>query len=203
MSTANKKLLPLRDYSEHDVINMYAYDSTGLAGILVKVSVSDLDQQNYWDSSANVGQSFDGVLSKSFVNNNRVTAATSGDTALNILGLTLVDVRTVDDNGIPLFANKRGQAELAAVYSGETVPVVKKGLFSIRTSEVEGTPGIGKVVVPATGAAGKLAAVDASSVLATGYDVTAGTYPITAVLGKWLSGTGSRQGGYADFLLDL
>lgn len=203
MATQNKKLLPFRDYSEHDTINLYAYDSTGLAGILVKVSVSDLDQQNFWDSSADVGASYDGVYSKFFTNNNRVTAATSGDNKWSILGLTLRDVRTLDDNGIPTFANKQGLDALDAVQSGQTVPIVRNGLFSMRLADIEGTPGIGKVVVPATGTAGKLAAVDDSNIVFTGADVTAGVYPASSVLGKWISASGSRQGGYADFILDL
>lgn len=213
MATNNKILLPYRDYSEHEVVNDFALDTTGQAGKLVKVSVGNFDADNAWAQGQPVGgTSYDGVLSNFFTNSNKVTYATTGDSKWTALGITLVDTRITDDNQLPLWYAKRNLEELAAVYSGHSVPVVRRGRFSIKLSEVEGTPQVGYLVVPASGSAGKLAAVPATRIDHSG--VVAGVnkikttlqYAPEQVIGKWI-GTGNRvQGstsGYADFILDL
>lgn len=191
MSTQDKALLPYRDYDEHDVINEFALASTGLAGQLVKVSVSDPDADNFWSTNA-IGKEYDGVVSNLFDNPNKVAVATTGDTKYSILGITLCDTLTQDANGNNLVtANPRGLAERGAVYLGQSVPVAQRGRFSMRTDFIEGTPEPGKVVTVPTGAGKFVAAVDASSVTEE------------EILGRWISNAGTRQGGYADFTLNI
>jgi hypothetical protein len=202
MATQDKALLPYRDYDEHDVINEFALTATGLAGQLVKVSTSVPDNENYWSANA-VGASYDKVISNLFENPNKVAVATTGDTKYTILGITLCDTLTHDANGNNLVtANPRGLAERGAVYLGQTVPVAQRGKFSMRLAFIEGVPTPGKVVVPPTGAGKFLAAVDASAILATG-SPAAGSYKPEQVLGRWVTNTGSRQGGYADFTINI
>lgn len=209
MATNNKVILPYRDYSEHEVVNDFALDTTGQAGQLVKVSVGNFDTNSAWAQGQPVGgTSYQGVLSNFFVNSNKVTAVSSGDSVYTILGMTLVDTRITDDNGLPLWHAKRNLEELAAVYSGHSVPVVRRGRFSIKTSAVEGTIAVGSLVVPASGTAGKIAAIPSSRVW-TGAAAQVNTvqslkYLPSQVLGKFI-GTGSKgsASGYADFVLAL
>lgn len=192
MSTTNKALLPFRDYDEHDVINEFALDQTGLAGQLVKISVSEPDSENYWSSTA-IGATYNGVVSNLFSNPNKVTPAAAGDDKFVVLGMTLVDTLTQDANGNNLVtANPRGLAERGAVYLGQTVPVAQRGRFSMKLDYIEGTPTPGKAVTVPTGAGKFLAAVDVT-----------GVSNKEEILGRWVSNTGSRQGGYADFTLNI
>lgn len=201
----NRNLLPFRDYDEHDVVNLYSLDGTGLAGQLVKVSSLDLDNELVWSEGNPVGFDFgteQGVYSHRFVNPNKVVA-TEGDETKNdgILGLTLVDTREFDENGQKLILGHRRKAnELSSVLSGETVPVVTKGLFLIGSAGYVGAPAVGKVAVPWSGGEGKLYAADPTDLSELS---ETGDYTPEQVVGRWLSATGSRQDGYALLKLEL
>jgi hypothetical protein len=200
----NRNLLPLRDYDEHDVVNMYSLEGTGLAGQLVKVKNLDLDEELLWDRDQPVGADFSdlGIYSNRFVNPAKVTPTVNGDTIYDgILGLTLVDTREFDENGQKLILGHRRKAnENSAILSGETVPVITKGIFLIGSAGYVGTPAVGKVAVPHTGGAGKLYAADPTNTVEFG---PTGTYSEDQVVGRWLSATGSRQNGYALLKLEL
>ena len=58
-----------------------------------------------------------------------------------VLGMTLKDVRSVDENGYPLKFEPRKAAERDLIISGEAVPVVKRGVFLY--SGIEGSPVFG------------------------------------------------------------
>lgn len=205
MSTRkNRNLLPFRDYDEHDVVNLYSLDGTGLAGQLVKVQGLDLDNELLWSSSNPVGADFSdlGIYSQRFVNPAKVKATEGGETINSgVLGLTLVDTREFDENGQKLILGHRRKAnELSSVFSGETVPVVTKGIFMVGSAGYVGAPAVGKVAVPWTGGEGKLYAADPTN---TGEFGAGGTYQEDQVIGRWLSATGSRQDGYALLKLEL
>ena len=95
-------LRPFRQYSENDVVNLFAFsgDSTLVVkGLAVKV-VGD-----GWTNEANsspvetlgsVGASYNNVVSQRYGAKAKVAVAASGDA---ILGITLMDVRELDENG--------------------------------------------------------------------------------------------------------
>lgn len=127
-------LRPFRDYDEKDVLNLYTFSGQANAstvvnkGTLVKIVGdgwrSDTEPTeligSYGDFQVN------NVQAQRYGTPAKVTYCGSGD---NPIGLTLFDVRELDENGIPLKYNPRKAAELEACISGQTVPIVTKGIF--------------------------------------------------------------------------
>jgi hypothetical protein len=199
MSTQITRLLPFRDYSEHDVINMYSLDAvTGEAGSLVGVSSANLDNDPvtlgvdggaYLNTLGNAYSPYPSVPHK-------VTKVTA--TGQPILGILLRDVRSTDENGQSLQFDSVKRDELQCVLTGQAVPIAKRGRFMFANSAFAGgvTPAVNDSILPATN--GTLTGVTAPSAAQLPY-----------VVGKVL-GTGLRvseqdtdafAGGYA--LIDL
>ena len=139
---ANERLRPFRDYSEHEVVNLFAFgdDNVSLgttdvvyAGSVVKVKAPGWNNgQETQDMIGNVGAGYANTISHRW----GVTAEVeytdgAGDEAS--LGITLADVREYDENGEALKFNPRKAAELQAVLTGQAVPVCTKGLFLTAT----------------------------------------------------------------------
>jgi hypothetical protein len=132
-------LKPFRDYSEHDVVNLFAYSGAAESsaviltkGAAVKVSAegftvgpSNSSANQAIELLGNVGAAFPLSQSQRFGVRPKVTLATSGD----VLGLTLLDVREVDENGEKLIFNPRKAAEMNVVISGQSVPVLTRGVI--------------------------------------------------------------------------
>jgi len=154
---------PFRDYSEHEVINLFALEGETNKGTFVTA------QTNGFDLTAESAFSDD-----SFINNtvsarfnvaNRLVAAPSGTMPAMVLGMTLKDVRSVDENGYPLKFEPRKAAERDLIISGEAVPVVKRGVFLY--SGVDGSPSFGDGLAISDAGDGSLQVVapgDASAV---------------------------------------
>jgi len=147
------KLRPFRDYDEHDVLNLFSYDTSSLTagqinvpkGVLVKISTG---WKNY-DSGVELagGLEFIGsagtlapnnVVSQRYGVTAKVVAATTGETPV---GMMLYDVRDTDENGELLKYKPRKAAEMQAVIPGQAVPVVTRGIFLVQG--VLGTPAAG------------------------------------------------------------
>lgn len=158
-------LRPFRDYSEHDVLNLFAFSGAAESasvmatrGAAVKVSAegfttgptsSSANQPT--DFLGNVGAAFPLSNSQRFGVRPKVTLATSGD----VLGLTLLDVRELDENGEKLIFNPRKAAEMNVVISGQAVPVLTRGIVLYSGSAItNATAGQFAVV---SGTAGDLA----------------------------------------------
>ena len=135
------KLRPFRDYSEHDVINLFAHiDSAVDGGIIVKLNadanwatsgwhnIDDNDHLSLQNSMlGNAGtNSITNTVSERYGVAARVQ--TAGVTDLP-LGMTLYEVAEDDENGEKLIYNPRKAAEMQVVVSGQAVPIVTKGLF--------------------------------------------------------------------------
>jgi len=136
---ANTRLMPFRDYDEHDVVNLFAFGDTAVtldssttvhAGSVVKIKTG-------WTNSAemqmlgDVGASYDNVVSQRYGVNAEVEYANGGSESL--LGITLYDVREYDENGEVLKFNPQKAAELQTAISGQAVPVATKGTFLFAT----------------------------------------------------------------------
>ena len=142
---ANEKLRPFRDYSEHDVINLFAFgdDAAALgttdvihAGSVVKVKTG-WTNGNETEFLGDVGASFNNTVSQRY----GVTAEveyTDGGADEAALGITLYDVREYDENGEALKFNPRKAAELQACLTGQAVPVATRGLFLMATGAFAG-----------------------------------------------------------------
>jgi hypothetical protein len=133
------RLLPFRQYSDNDVVNLFAnqtVDSTpstngnGSAGVMVKVLSGNLNK----DVIDFIDSSYLGKTDYPFLGADqyptvplRVTAATAD---ASVLGVTLRQTLETDENGEKLIYNPIKRDELQAVLSGQAVPVATKGLFT-------------------------------------------------------------------------
>jgi hypothetical protein len=118
---------PFRDYSEHEVINLFALEGEGNKGMFVTAQGNGFDLSSgpaFGDDSF-----IDGTISARFSVASKVVPATAGLEPAKVLGMTLKDVRSVDENGYPLKFEPRKAAERDLIISGEAVPVVKRGVF--------------------------------------------------------------------------
>ncbi len=129
-------LRPLRDYNEKDVINIYTYSGARAMtdvinkGTLVKV-VGD-GWRNDVEATEMLGSYGDfsvwNVQAQRYGTVAKVGLCGTGATEYP-LGITLFDIRELDENAIPLKYNPRKAAELEACISGQTVPIVTRGIF--------------------------------------------------------------------------
>jgi hypothetical protein len=124
-------LRPFRQYDEHDVVNLFAYSgdvaTPVLAGKAVKIVGSGFmaSSTNPIEDIGSVGASFANTVSSRYGTVSKVAPAVSGDA---VLGLTLMDIRETDENGEKLVFNPRKAAEMGVVISGQTVPVLTRGV---------------------------------------------------------------------------
>jgi len=141
------RLYPFRQYSEHDVINLFASDTAdstpstngnGSAGVFVKVSAGnlDLDPITYATNDTVLGKTdypFLGAAQYPSVPLT-FTAATAGSP---VLGITLNQTLLTDENGEKLLYNPVKRAELQAVLSGQAVPVATRGVFTLADTAID------------------------------------------------------------------
>ena len=146
---ANERLKPLRDYSENDVINLFAFGDHAVtlgttdvvyAGSCVKVRTGwqNTDELSMID---NVGAAYNNTVSKRWGVAAEVEYTDGGADEAS-LGITLYDVREYDENGEKLAFNPRKQAELQASLTGQAVPIATRGLFLMATGAWDTSPGV-------------------------------------------------------------
>jgi hypothetical protein len=200
------RLYPFRQYSDVDVINMFASDTVdanpstngnGSAGVFVKVSAGNLDldpiQYTAADITNTLGKTdypFLGAVQYPAVPL-QFTAATAG---VPVLGMTLNQTLATDENGERLLYNPVKRAELQAVLTGQAVPVATRGIFTLADTAIDWVDANmvvnSHLVISAN--AGKV-----SGLLATVVSPITGT---TSIIGRIL-GTGQRvsQNGKSDY----
>ena len=145
------RILPFRQYSDHDVVNMYSVidsdvlDSTtgsgaGDAGVFVKVSDGNFDNDpvTYQTNNylGNTDYPFLGTTEMYPEVNLKITGSTSGEIPL---GLTLYQTAKNDENGEKLLYNPTKQTELQAMLPGQAVPVATKGIFTLSADAFDGS----------------------------------------------------------------
>jgi hypothetical protein len=133
-------LKPFRDYDEHDVVNLFAVNAESLnKGTVVVANGDGVNLKNNLNLE-NLSQ-YGNTLSAQFNVPWTVSAAPSGATQGQIVGLLLKDVRRVDENGEQLIFNPRKAAEMDVIISGQACPILTKGLVLV--SGIVGTPAFG------------------------------------------------------------
>lgn len=132
---------PFRNVDENQVTNLFTYGSGTLSrGTIVKVWGSGFNAQaNPVDMSGPVGTAtaWPDTVSQRWVVPFQIAPALSGD-SVRPLGVTLYDIKEVDENGELLIFNPIKRQELQAVLTGQAVPIASKGqfLFSGITGDV-------------------------------------------------------------------
>ena len=144
------RILPFRQYSDHDVVNMYAVISAdvltsttdtgaGDAGVFVKVSDGNFDNDPVtYQTNSYLGKTdypFVGTTDMYPEVNLKITGSTSGEIPL---GMTLYQTAKNDENGEKLLYNPQKQEELQAMLPGQAVPVATKGIFTLAASAFDG-----------------------------------------------------------------
>ena len=146
---ANERLKPFRDYSEHDVINLFAFGDKDVtlgtttvvyAGSAVKVQTG-WSNTNELQMLGDVGAAYANTVSERYGVSADVQY-TEGGADEAALGLTLYDVREFDENGEALKFNPRKQDELQSVLSGQAVPIATRGVFLMATGSWASSAGI-------------------------------------------------------------
>lgn len=189
-------LLPFRQYNESDVINLFALEGTGQNGLFVSMVTGNQDPATSAGSygSTNVGFAPANATSLRHLITRRVEPCDATDDKFSVLGVTLHTVAEVDENGNKLINFPADQTyERGYVVSGRTVPILTRGVITLKKSQITNTPIPGYVGVPA--ANGGIAAIDPATLASHGTGIK--------VLGKFISTTGSALGGYAQFHVEL
>lgn len=145
------RLLPFRQYDENDVVNLFALqtdvnlkaigvndDGDNADGVLVSVQAGDkgknvIDLDNAGDFFA----SYSSPVGRNQYPENplKVVPASSGN--FNAIGVTLRSTLAVDENGESLLFNPVKKDELQAVLSGQTVPVLSKGIITVTENAIK------------------------------------------------------------------
>ena len=131
-------LLPIRDYSEHDVINLYSCNTVATKGTLVRLT-TPIDENVLNLSNTSVGNNFTNTLSNNFDIVGRVDIVSTFNVVPSALGLLLYDVRETDENGERLIFNPRKMAEMGVVMPIiHAVPILTRGIVLI--NDIDETP---------------------------------------------------------------
>lgn len=192
-------LLPFRQYAEAEVINFFALNGTGQNGLFVALETgqqSPADADGY--TSTAVGANYTNVYAPRYENKRKVRLAAATDTKFNAVGVTLHTTAEYDNHGnkLVLMPHTR-RDELGFVVSGETVPVLTRGIVTLGQGAYVGTPIPGYVGV-LTGN-GQIAVMDpAVALVSTGANAFG-----HKIVGKFISTSGDAFGGYAQFKLEL
>lgn len=189
-------LLPFRQYNESEVVNLFALDGTGLNGLFVTLVTGTNDPANSAGSygSVNVGASYANATSLRHLVTRTVKPSVATDMASQILGVTLHTVAEVDENGNKLINWPAAHAaERGYVVSGQAVPILKRGIITLKKSQITGTPIPGYLAVPAANGTVGVATPGDNVATASGMNI----------IGRWISTTGSAFGGYAQLDVQL
>ena len=150
-------LKPFRQYDEHDVINMFAYDvdATVTAGVQATAGTIVQTTSGGWKAGEDI-HDISASQPNAAVNNNSygntlslrynllsevVKFAGLTDDGVDVvqpLGMLLHDVRTLDENGEDLRYNPRKADEMQVVVPGQAVPIVTRGIFLLHDSDDSG-----------------------------------------------------------------
>ena len=144
------RILPFRQYSDHDVINMYSVldfdvnDNTidsgrGDTGMFVKIADGNFDNDPVtYQTNTYLGKNdypFLGTTEMYPEVNLKVTGAKDEDHAI---GMTLYQTAKNDENGQKLLYNPEKQEEAQAMLPGQAVPIATKGIFTLASSAFDG-----------------------------------------------------------------
>jgi hypothetical protein len=122
---------PFRDYSEHEVVNLFTLDiSSGNKGSLVQMVSFDPDNHASWDNQLPGVPSY--AYSADYSVNATVKLASSGTTS-GILGLLLYDVREfLEPFHTPsTLANSTLLDEQQVSIPGTAIPILTRGIVEI------------------------------------------------------------------------
>ena len=137
MAFNDRNLRPFRQYSEHDVVNLFALEARdGEALPVNKGTCVTVMGTAGWEATDEMtletihadASTYNNTVSPRFAVQSKVQIHTGLSTD-TVYGLLLHDVRDKDENGELLVYNPRKAAEMQASVSGQVVPICTKGIF--------------------------------------------------------------------------
>lgn len=131
-----------RNYNDHDVIQNFTFNPSGAypvtKGTFVKVVSGVMTNQNL-QMVGSIGAAYANTVSQRYGIQPFVAVVTnSGDLPL---GMTLYDVRVVDENNEQLIYHPDKADQMQVSLSGQPLPIVTRGIFVY--SGVAGNPAAG------------------------------------------------------------
>lgn len=136
------RILPFRQYNEHNVVNLYALDDSatipgdlatngdGDAGLLVSIKNGDFDKGIDYTNDPYLGKTdYPHIGANGYPKVTGMTFEPCGGS--NPLGITLRQTATHDENGEKLLYYRQKAIEHQAVLPGEVVPVLTAGLVTL------------------------------------------------------------------------
>ena len=144
------RILPFRQYSDHDVVNLFSViasdvntattdSGAGDAGLFVKVADGNFDAAPItYQTNSYLGDTsypFLGTTEMYPEVNLKITGAADED---HCIGMTLFQTAKNDENGEKLLYNPQKQEELQAMLPGQAVPIATKGIFTLSSSAFDG-----------------------------------------------------------------
>jgi hypothetical protein len=208
------RTLPFRQYSETDVINMFALGTgfvnqsvtttgNGDAGVFVTVESGNLNVDTI--TYDNAYASYLGKVDYPFVGSNQyprvslsLKPATSGD---GLLGMTLRQTAKEDENGEKLLYYPQKAEELMCMLPGQSVPVAARGIFAITDTAYVGSIGIGSGLKLPSGVSGKLTGCAVTDANRVALVIATGSRTSSTSVGDQFAGT--TTGSYAIIGLGL
>ena len=159
-------LLPFRDYSEHEVLNLFSCTDVANKGTLVKPLRSWKSAGATDESTAgplDLGTSAPGAIYPNTVTQNfelvgQVEPIVNHNDIPTAIGLLLKDVREFDENGEKLIFNSRKAAEMDVIIKDvQMVPILTRGLILVNDIDTTnrggggGNPDIGDAAYVGSG----------------------------------------------------
>jgi len=135
-------LKPFRQYSENDVVNMFAFDgSDATRGAIVKLeTAAGHDWKVDWEfDTVSINNNYPNTTSDRYAVTARVGLAGSGDAAF---GMLMHDVKEYDENGEKLIWHPRKAHEMQVSLSGQAVPVLTRGIVLVNGIDVDEIHGV-------------------------------------------------------------
>jgi hypothetical protein len=183
-------LRPFRDYNEKDVLNLYTfsgtpfvdpvYQVTAYKGTFVQITGDGFRVDN--EPTEMIGSygnfSINNFVAQRYGATSKVATFQNPNGNVAPLGMTLFDMRELDENLIPLKYSPRKAAEMESVISGQVVPIVRRGTFLYSGIRVSGG-------IPVVAGANAYAGFN-------GEIATSGNYKIGVFLGQ----TGAAGSGF-------
>ena len=188
-------ILPIRDYSEHDVIPFFGFSGASAnKGTFVTPAGSGLDltQDMLFGDLSYIDQ----TVSAYFKVPNVVAPAASGATKSQVVGMLLLDHRTYDENGELLIFRPRKAAEMVCTVSGQATNVLTRG--RVLYSGIVGAPGFGSGAAVADAGDGSLKVV-APYVYGSGQGGVLTAFPNPVCIGKFLGPKNSAGHAWLQF----
>lgn len=209
-----KRLMPLRDYDEHDVINFFALNTAnnaindtgnGDSGVIVKVTNGTFvaGEAVSLASDAYLGKTDYPYAGRNYYPSVSLTvgAAGTGDAPI---GITLFETAKYDENGEKLLYYPQKALENQVVLSGQAVPVATKGTFTLSDDAFVGSiPAPGTKLVVGSGS-GKFDAYGAGGAGTTVYgQVLATGQRVAGATADYFAGAAGATGSYALVRIDF